>query len=206
MNILVIGCGLLGRKVARTLDRMGWQVSALDEQESELQQLGGDFGGVMFRGFPMDLRCLREAGIESCDAVAVTTSDDNLNIAVAQIARDYFGIGNVVARISDPARESVFENFGLRTVCPTNLSGDRIVSAITGETEVSHLKFGMHIVQFSVRPADKFQVGKTMQELRGYPQEMVFGLIRKNGAFLLNAVDSAKPENGDYIVYAKTVD
>lgn len=206
MNVLVIGCGLLGQKVARTLDQMGWQVSALDDRESELQQLGEDFGGVMFRGFPMDLRSLREAGIESCDAVAVTTSDDNLNIAVAQIARDYFGIDNVVARISDPARESVFENFGLRTVCPTNLTGDRIVSAITGETNAPHLKIGMHTVQFSVRPADKFQIGKTLQELRGYPKEMVFGLVRTSGAFLLNAVDSAKPESGDYIVYAKVVD
>lgn len=206
MNILVIGCGLLGRKVARTLDQMGWEVSALDDRESELHQLGEDFGGVLFRGFPMDLRSLREAGIESCDAVAVTTSDDNLNIAVAQIARDYFGIENVVARISDPARESFFENFGLRTVCPTNLTGDRIVSAITGESETTQVKFGMHTVQFSIRPADKFQIGKTLSELRGYPNEMVFGLIRKNGVLLLNAIDSASPESGDSIVYAKAVD
>ena len=83
MNILVVGCGLLGRKIARTMDKMGWDVSALDAAEQELEQLEADFGGAMYRGFPMDLRCLREAGIESCHAVAVTTEDDNLNIAVA---------------------------------------------------------------------------------------------------------------------------
>ena len=126
MNVLVIGCGLLGRKIARTMDEMGWDVSVLSNIESDLELLENDFEGVTFRGFPMDIRNLREAGIESCDAVAVTTADDNLNITVAQIARDYFGIQNVVARVSDPARELIFEHMGLHTICPTNHAGDRI--------------------------------------------------------------------------------
>ena len=72
MNVLVIGCGLLGRKIARTMDEMGWDVSVLSNIESDLELLENDFEGVTFRGFPMDIRNLREAGIESCDAVAVT--------------------------------------------------------------------------------------------------------------------------------------
>ena len=206
MNILVVGCGLLGRKIARTMDKMGWDVSALDAAEQELEQLASDFRGVLYRGFPMDLRCLREAGIESCDAVAVTTEDDNLNIAVAQIARDYFHIENVVACISDPAREAVFETLGLRTVCPTNLAGDTLVRAVVGEQPAACLELGMHRVEFVVRPADRYQVGRTLSELRGYPGEVIFGLIRKSGAFLLKSIDDAVPANGDSIVYAKTVD
>lgn len=206
MNILVVGCGQLGRKVAHTLDKMGWNVSALDNRKKDLQLLEVDFGGMVFRGFPMDLQNLREAGIEGCDAVAVTTADDNLNIAVAQIARDYFGIQNVVARISDPARESVFENFGLRTVCPTNLTGDRLVDVITGQTTTAQLNFGTHMVNFTIRPIDKFQMGKMLSELHGYPDEMVFGIIRENGAFLMNTVGDVQIETGDCIVYAKTVD
>ncbi|MGN0478824.1 MAG: potassium channel family protein [Hominenteromicrobium sp.] len=206
MNVLVIGCGLLGRKIARTLDRMGWDVSAMDERESELERLAENFGGVTFRGFPMDLRNLREAGIESCDAVAVTTSDDNLNIAVAQIVRDYFGIQNVVARVSDPARESIFEGLGLRTVCPTNLSGDTIVNVLTGEHKTAHLEFGLHTVSFLVRPAEKQQLGKTLWELHGYAGEEIFGLIRASGAFLLRSTEEIRPQAGDSIVYAKTVD
>lgn len=206
MNILVIGCGLLGRKIARTMDAVGWDVSALDASAEALEQLDPDFGGVLFRGFPMDLRSLREAGIESCHAVAVTTDDDNLNIAVAQIARDYFHIENVVACISEPEREAAFENLGLRTVCPTNLAGDTLVRALLGEQSEAQVSFGMHRVGFTVRPADKYQVGKTLSELRGYPNETVFGLIRKNGSLLLNTVDDARPEHGDSIIFAAAVD
>ena len=81
MNVLVIGCGLLGRKIARTMDEMGWDVSVLSNIESDLELLENDFEGVTFRGFPMDIRNLREAGIESCDAVAVTTADDGADCA-----------------------------------------------------------------------------------------------------------------------------
>lgn len=206
MNVLVIGCGLLGRKIARTLDGMGWDVSVLDEHESELELLEEDFGGVTCQGFPMDLRSMRAAGIESCDAVAVTTSDDNLNITVAQIARDYFGIKNVVARVSDPERESIFENLGLHTICPTNHAGDMIVHELLGERPAAQIEFGLHAVSFVVRPAEKQQIGRTLGELRGYPGEDIFGLIRANGSFLLHATGEARPEPGDSIVYAKKVD
>ena len=48
MNVLVIGCGLLGRKIARTMDEMGWDVSVLSNIESDLELLENDFEGVTF--------------------------------------------------------------------------------------------------------------------------------------------------------------
>lgn len=206
MNILVVGCGMLGRKIAETLDSMNWDVAVMDDRESELALLKESFSGVTVRGFPMDLRCLREAGIESCDAVAVTTSDDNLNITVAQIARDYFGIQNVVTRISDPDRESVFERHGLHTVCPTNLAADAMVGALTGEKQRAQLDFGLHTVSFITRPAEKTQLGRPLAALTGYPGEQIFALLRANGTVELYAESLKAVQAGDSVVYAKTVD
>ena len=118
MDVLIIGGGLLGRETAQRLDRLGHGVVVVDESAENLALLDPSFGGVTFVGFPMDLNVLRRAGVESCDAVAVTTADDNLNIAVGQIAKKYFKVERVAARISDPAREDIFEDMGLRTVCP----------------------------------------------------------------------------------------
>ena len=191
MNVLVIGCGLLGRKIARTMDEMGWDVSVLSNIESDLELLENDFEGVTFRGFPMDIRNLREAGIESC---------------VAQIARDYFGIQNVVARVSDPARELIFEHMGLHTICPTNHAGDRIVRMLSGEKMNKKIEFGLHTVDFDVRPAERHQIGKNVGELRGNPGEVVFGIIRKSGAFVLAGLAPLKPEAGDEIVYSRAID
>ena len=92
MDVLIVGSGLLGRAVAERLDSLGHGVAVVDESAENLSLLPPDFGGVTFVGFPMDLNVLRRAGIGSCDAVAVTTGDDNLNIAVGQIAKRLFKV------------------------------------------------------------------------------------------------------------------
>ena len=130
MNIMIVGGGLLGRKTAESLDELGHDVVLIDASAENIAQLSPDFSGVTAVGFPMDIKSLRAAGIEGCDAVAVATPDDNLNITVGQIAKNFFGIPKVIARISDPYRENIFERFGLQTVCPTNMAGDKLVTAL----------------------------------------------------------------------------
>ena len=69
-------------------------------------------------GVPIDGDVLRSAGIEACDAVAAVTKDDNINLMVAQIARELFGVKHVIARVAEPSRKEVYtERFGLRIVC-----------------------------------------------------------------------------------------
>ena len=87
MNIMIVGGGLLGRKTAEMLDEAGHDVVVIDANPENLAQLSPDFSGITAVGFPMDIKSLRSAGIEGCDAVAVTTPDDNLNITVGQIAK-----------------------------------------------------------------------------------------------------------------------
>ena len=41
------------------------------------------------------------------------------------------------------------------------------------------IEFGLHTVDFDVRPAERHQIGKNVGELRGNPGEVVFGIIRK---------------------------
>ena len=85
MNVLVIGSGRLGRYLADMLDREGHDVAIIDENADNFRQLDKDFSGITVEGVPMDMEVLKEAGIESCDAVAAATPDDNLNITVSQI-------------------------------------------------------------------------------------------------------------------------
>ena len=85
MNVLVVGCGKVGSRLARLLAQRGHNVSVIDREEDMFSQLGEDFDGVTVTGMPMDMDVLRNAGVEWCDAVAVVTPDDNLNITISQI-------------------------------------------------------------------------------------------------------------------------
>mgnify|MGYP000052387887 CR=1 FL=1 len=118
MNILIVGCGRVGRRLVHVLERLGHDVSVLDEDAANLallNELEPPFSGMAVAGVPIDGDVLRSAGIEACDAVAAVTKDDNINLMVAQIARELFGVKHVIARVAEPSRKEVYtERFGLR--------------------------------------------------------------------------------------------
>lgn len=207
MNVLVVGGGLLGRRVAELLDSAGHDVAVIDAKEENLAQLSPDFSGVTSVGFPMDIRNLKAAGIESCDAVAVTTADDNLNITVGQIAKDVFHIPKVVSRISDPYRENVFESLGLQTVCPTNMAGEKIMSALTDPVKSQQTTFGTTTITFSVRPVEKKQIGQFFSQIQRDSMPGMFAVIKADGTFQLQSEQNdIQLSSGDFLVFGKKID
>jgi trk system potassium uptake protein len=130
MKALVIGCGRVGSKVAKKLHRSGWDVTAIDEAEEALGRLGDDWPGGFVVGHGMDVKVLRDAGIEDADAVVVATNGDNTNIVVGQVAQKRFGIDCTVVRILDPARAELYATLGLRVVCPTSSAIDVLTEAV----------------------------------------------------------------------------
>ena len=126
----MIGCGRVGSKVAKKLHRAGWDVTAIDEAEEALGRLGDDWPGGFVVGHGMDVKVLRDAGIEDADAVVVATNGDNTNIVVGQVAQKRFGIECTVVRILDPARAELYATLGLRVVCPTSSAIDVLTEAV----------------------------------------------------------------------------
>ena len=206
MNILVVGGGFLGRGLAEDLDRFGHDVAVIDESAENLAQLSPDFQGVTTVGFPMDMVSLQEAGIEGCDAVAVVTSDDNLNIAVGQIAKDVFGIGKVVARISDPARESIFQTAGLLTACPTNMASEKLAAALLSPYQSKQVTFGANTVALEPRPVDKRLIGRTTAALETSPGEGLFAVVQKGGRLRLHTGGDIPLEEGDLLIFSRVID
>ena len=207
MNIMIVGGGLLGRKTAETLDEAGHDVVLIDASPENLAQLSPDFSGVTAVGFPMDIKSLRSAGIEGCDAVAVTTPDDNLNITVGQIAKNFFGIPKVIARISDPYRENIFERFGLQTVCHTNMAGDKLVTALTSPWQSRQVSFGSTTISLEVVPVERRYVGHTTASVELRSGDGLFGVIKDEGQFLLKGKDGEIPlESGDSLVISRKID
>jgi trk system potassium uptake protein TrkA len=131
----VIGCGRVGSAVALQLAGSGWDVTVLDENEDSLARLGEHWTGGFVVGHGMDLKLLREGGIEEADAVVVTTDGDNTNIVIAQVAQKQFQVPTVVVRILDPARAQFYAEKGLRIVCPTSAAIETLVETVRA-TEV----------------------------------------------------------------------
>ena len=130
VKALVIGCGRVGSSIALELNREGWDVTVVDENEDALSRLGDGWPGTFIVGHGMDADLLREAGIEDADAVVVATNGDNTNIVIGEVAQKRFGVRCVVVRILDPARAKFYAERGMDVICPTRIAIDGLMHAV----------------------------------------------------------------------------
>lgn len=207
MNILIIGCGRVGVSLAERLDAHGHDVAIVDANADRFRALDESFTGITVCGMPMDMQVMENAGIKNCDAVAVVTSDDNLNITVSQVVKEFFGVENVLARISDPAREKVFKKFGLKTVCPTNLAAEAMFVALTRPFDDENLTFGVSTVSFHCEPVEALQVGSPLEQIETRQGSSVFAVVHADGTMELNTPHrQILLRERDMIIYANLCD
>ena len=81
-------------------------------------------------GVGFDRDTLLEAGIEGADAFAAVSNGDNSNILAARVARESYGVTNVVARIYDPGRAEIYQRLGIPTVATVIWATDQILRRI----------------------------------------------------------------------------
>ena len=134
MNILIVGCGRVGRRLVHVLERLGHDVSVLGEDAANLallNELEPPFSGMAVAGVPIDGDVLRSAGIEACDAVAAVSEDDSLNLMAAQIAKSLFQREKVICRVSDPHLQVLYHKaYELDTICPTVLTEQAVFRSL----------------------------------------------------------------------------
>src|SRR5690606_18648808 len=113
VHIVIMGCGRVGSTLAHKLEDRGHTVAVVDQSAEAFRRLGPHFRGTTVTGLGFDRSVLQEAGIERASAFAAVSSGDNSNVLAARIAREIFGVENVVARIYDPGRAEVYQRLGI---------------------------------------------------------------------------------------------
>ena len=119
---IIIGCGRLGANLANALSDAQGNVLIMDIHKDAFRKLSPSFGGLAVAMDATDLDALRDAGIDHASTVIVVTNNDNVNVMVAQLAREVFKVREVIARLYDPERECVYQELGIATICPAVLS------------------------------------------------------------------------------------
>jgi trk system potassium uptake protein TrkA len=127
VHIVILGCGRVGSLLAHRLDDMGHSVAIVDQDPGSFRKLGADFAGQTVTGVGFDRETLETAGIERAAAFAAVSSGDNSNILAARVARETYGVEQVVARIYDPRRAEVYQRLGIPTVATVSWSTNQIM-------------------------------------------------------------------------------
>ena len=122
-----MGCGRVGATLAKDLEAKGHTVAVIDQNREAFRRLGSDFKGTTVAGVGFDRDTLVEAGVERAAAFAAVSNGDNSNILAARVARETYGVANVVARIYDPGRAEIYQRLGIPTVATVLWTTDQIM-------------------------------------------------------------------------------
>lgn len=132
MNVIIVGCGRVGAKLAGMLDAEGHQVTIMDVDSHSFRRLSQTFNGVAMVGNGLEEDSLKKAGIEEADVFVTVTQGDNRNVMACQIAKHIYNVPKVVSRIYDPIREEMYRNLGINSISPTKVVAELLKDRVEG--------------------------------------------------------------------------
>src|SRR5690625_830273 len=178
VRVVVMGCGRVGSSLADGLARIGHDVAVIDRDSTAFSRLSPEFTGERVLGMGFDRDVLLQAGIEDAGAFAAVSSGDNSNIISARLARETFGVTRVVARIYDAKRAAVYERLGIPTVATVPWTADRLLNALTRDTETTKWRDPTGTVAVAEVILHEGWVGRRVTELEAATGARVGFLIR----------------------------
>ena len=207
MNILIIGCGKLGARLANVLDSQEHDISVIGNEQALIENLNDDFSGLSVPGNPIDIDVMKSAGIEGCDYAICVTESDNTNIMAAQIIKSIFKIDNILLRILDPVKCRVYNQMNMSTISPTALAFESIYSKIFHNNHNKIVDCGKSSVAVITVPYEKWMRGKMMSEVEFVTRHKLLGFLDENDKFVMFSYKTdRKIQKTDRLIYTSIVD
>jgi trk system potassium uptake protein TrkA len=202
VHVVIMGCGRVGSTLADRLEEAGHSVAIIDIDAHAFRRLGPDFRGRKIHGVGLQRTVLEESGIRQAGAFAAVSSGDNSNIIAARVARETFGVDNVVARIYDIRRAEIYQRLGIPTVATVRWTADQMLHRIL-QTSSGLWRDPTGTVQLAEMHIAPAWVGRRLSELESAAQVRVAFVIRF-GEGMLPSTDTVF-QDGD-IVHVAVLD
>ena len=101
MNIIIVGCGRVGRSIAEQLSTEAHSITVIDPSDGAFEKLGDTENIMALQGNGAAYSVLKEAGVESCDLLIAVTAADELNLYTCLLAKNA-GVKSTIARVRTP--------------------------------------------------------------------------------------------------------
>ncbi len=204
MQVIVLGASRAGLLLVRRLISAGHDVVLVDPNAESIASTK-KISVITVSGVIIDIDVLREAGIESADAVCALSESENQNLMASQIARDIFNVKHVITRIFDVHGLHIFDSVGFVTISSPELTVDAFMHELEDRDIESQMDYNSHHimgenVEFRLLLVDNEIVGCRIKEVEDTDARHVFGVIRKDHMIL--ALPNMKIEKGDKLILA----
>jgi trk system potassium uptake protein TrkA len=197
MRVIIIGCGRVGSELTIQLGKAGHDVTIIDKRASAFDRLPPGFEARTVVGLGFDRELLEEAGVKEADAFISVTNGDNSNIVSARVAREYYHVPKVIARIYDPRRAEIYERLNIPTVATTTWGVKQILLMLSHpREEIKESLAGGDLFRMRVEVPPHL-VGKPVRSMNIQGKVLVAGVDRGGHGFI--PVDSSSFQQGDVV-------
>ncbi len=196
----VIGLGRFGTSVARTLTQMGYDVLAIDADESKVEELA-DVVTHAVTASALDETVLKSLGLRNFDVVVVAIGQDiQSNILVTVMLKE-MGVKKVVAKAATELQGKVLQKIGADVVVfPERDMGERIARWLVSKNiiDVINLSPDYSLVELAASP--EFQ-GVSLQDT-GLRKKFDISVlaIRRGKEFIISPGARQLIEEGDVLI------
>ena len=178
----VIGMGLVGTSLIRTLDSLGHEVLGVDRNEDLIQDSSDELPNVhLVAADATERTVLRDLGLEEFDGAAVTIGEGNVeaNVLVTLILKD-LGVPMIFSRANDSLHAKVLERVGAdHVVQPEKEFGEFLARQMASPGIQDYLDLGEDEALIEIEVPNEW-VGKTLKDLQLHRKKDLTVLAIKN--------------------------
>ena len=198
MYIIIGGGGDIGYYLTKSLLNRGHEVLLLEKDPARLQTLKDELGQAIALGDACEARIMEEVGANRADVVIAVTGHDEDNLVICQMAKRYFKVDRIIARLNNPKHETLFQRLGIVTLSPTKA----ILSLVEAELPSSHFvslitlrNAGLEVIEMRI-PADSPVVGKALRDIN-LPRSCNLALLIRNKESIFPRADTVMKADDD---------
>ena len=199
MKVIIAGAGRLGQEVAAALGEADQDVTVIDINDELVDRLSRELSTPVLHGDACEPTVLEAAGALKADVLVAATGEDEDNLVICLLAKRYFDVPRVVARVNDPENQWLFD---ARWGVDVSVSGSSTLLSLIEEATVSAdtvglmrlATAGVSVIETTLTPRSA-SVGRALSEIRLPPGSVVATVVRHGepsvprGSFRLQAGD-----------------
>ena len=172
MRVIVVGAGEVGSYVAELLTRHGNDVAVIETDRQRLRDVGDRLDVLVVEGSGTHPHVLDQAGLAKTDMMVAVTSNDEVNLIAALLARQA-GVERTVARIeaeslrgrdAQQLREAIGADLIIDPDAETAAEAIDLLDA-PGATEIAQLAGGEVLVIGTILSPEAPLVGQTLSAI-----------------------------------------
>lgn len=199
LQFFVAGLGRFGRSVAVTLEKMGYDVMAMDSDEDAVQDLSDRLGYVVCADCS-DEKNLNAIGAGNADVAVVAVGDLSASLMTTLLLKE-MGVKKIVVKALDALHGKMLQKIGAdKIIYSENEMGVRVAHNLISPGIVDYIEMENNITILSIHvPTD--WVGKSLIDIdvrKKYNITVV--AIKRAGEMLVNPRPDMQMEAQDMLV------